>query len=148
MEKQQLKIKTGENDLKEADIDSINLLLKQLNPDSPVVDFERIKEVMCFSTIITLRDSSKSDSLVGMGTLVPIRKLFSFCGTIEDIIVKEGYRGQGLGKKITEDLIVKARDCGMKFVDLTSNPKRLKANELYKSLGFKIRETNLYRQYF
>jgi ribosomal protein S18 acetylase RimI-like enzyme len=34
---------------------------------------------------------------------------------------------------------------GLRFVDLTSRPSRDAANHLYRSLGFRLRETNCYR---
>jgi ribosomal protein S18 acetylase RimI-like enzyme len=38
-----------------------------------------------------------------------------------------------------------AADKGLRFVDLTSRPSRDIANNLYQSLGFRLRETNCYR---
>jgi len=138
------RIKLGENDIKKSDVALLNILLKQLNPDSSRIDFKRIKDVMKFGIIITLRDSGV---LIGMGTLIPMKKLFSFCGSIEDIIVEKNYRGKGFGKKILKSLIKKSKVLGMRFVDLTSNPKRIKANKLYPSVGFEKRKTNVYRLY-
>ena len=34
---------------------------------------------------------------------------------------------------------------GAKAVDLTSRPSREAANQLYQSIGFEIRKTNVYR---
>lgn len=146
MEKE-IKIKMGENDVKKADIEMLNRLMKQLNPESPAVNMKKIKEVMASGIILTLRDASKKNILIGIGTLIPIRKLFVFCGTIEDVVVDEAYRGQGLGKKIMRDLIKKSASSGMKFVDLTSRSERITANKLYQSIGFEKRKTNLYRLY-
>jgi len=82
-----------------------------------------------------------------MGTLVQIKKLFAFCGRVEDVIVDDFYRDQGFGKMIMETLLLKAKLMGMKFVDLTSSPDREKGNRCYQSIGFKRYETNLYRYF-
>jgi ribosomal protein S18 acetylase RimI-like enzyme len=140
-------IKIGENDIEQADIAVLNLLLKQLNPEALPVDLEKVQEVMNSGMILTLRDVSSGNILIGIGVLVPIKKLFAFCGSVEDIVVDESYRGRGLGREIMKGLLEKSRALGMKFVDLTSSPEREKANRLYQSIGFERRETNVYRLY-
>ncbi len=42
-------------------------------------------------------------------------------------------------------LLRHASDLGLRFVDLTSRPSRVAANNLYKKLGFQMRDTNCYR---
>ncbi len=66
-------------------------------------------------------------------------------GWIEDVIVDEGARRQGVGKALTEACLQKARDLALHEVNLTSRPARQAANQLYTSLGFSRRESNLYR---
>lgn len=136
------KITIGENDIKSTDIDILNGLMLQLNPESEKVDMKKVKEVMKFAAIITLRDGG---ILIGMGTLISNKKLFSFSGIIEDVVVDEKYRGRGLGKKIMQCLIKKSKSLKMKYVDLTSRPHRVNANKLYSAMGFVKRKTNVYR---
>jgi len=145
MKKIATKFLVQENDLSAADIVAINELLKQLNPNVLAVDFKRIKDVMRSGIIVTVRDVSKKNALIGMGTLIPLRKIFSFCGSIEDVVVSEDYRGQGLGRKIMQALIDRSGKMGMKHIDLTSKPARKIANQLYQSIGFEKRKTNAYR---
>ena len=135
------KITIGENDIKQKDVVMVNVLMKQLNPETKTASLKDVKAVMKLGTIVTLR---KNGILIGMGTLVPVRKLFAFCGNIEDLVVEEKERGRGLGKKILQTIIKKSKKLGMKFVNFTSNPKRKKANELYATVGFKPWKTNIY----
>lgn len=138
----------GENDIRARDMEAVNGLLKQLNPDASSIGMIELGEVTNYGgIIITARDITKDNLLVGMGTLVPIRKLFSFCGTIEDVVVDAKHQRKGLGRRIMSTLLTKGYRLGMKYFDLTSRPKRKEANKLYRSLGFKLRETNLYRLY-
>jgi ribosomal protein S18 acetylase RimI-like enzyme len=51
----------------------------------------------------------------------------------------------GIGKALTEACLEKAREIGLREVNLTSNPTREAANNLYQSMGFIQRETNVYR---
>ena len=64
---------------------------------------------------------------------------------IEDVVVDNAYRGQGLGRMLVEEAIEQARGWGAETLMLTSNPKRIAANALYRSLGFEPKETNVYR---
>ncbi|MEK7060924.1 MAG: GNAT family N-acetyltransferase, partial [Patescibacteria group bacterium] len=65
-----------------------------------------------------------------------------------DIVVDEEYRGKGIGTKLITAAINQARKEGVKHIDFTSRPQRVAANRLYQRLGFKKRETNVYRLNF
>ena len=67
---------------------------------------------------------------------------------IEDVVVDESVRGQGIGAALNLEALKLARDQGARTVDLTSRPSREAANRLYQRLGFKQRETNVYRYSF
>ena len=67
---------------------------------------------------------------------------------IEDVVVDEGVRGQGIGAALNEEALRIAQDQGARTVDLTSRPSREAANRLYQRLGFEQRETNVYRYSF
>lgn len=85
------------------------------------------------------------DIVVGMLTL---GKYYSPTGRkawIEDVVVDNAYRGQGLGRMLVEEAIEQARGWGAETLMLTSNSKRIAANALYRSLGFEPKETNVYR---
>ena len=145
-------IKLFENHLFEEDLERINFLMKQLSANSPEVDWPTVEAVMKNGTIFVMRDTHPDVTkkhprglLIGKTTLIHSRKMFAFFGTIEDVVVDESYRGQGLGKLITNYAIEKAKELGMKYIDLTSAPHRVPANNLYKSLGFELRSTNPYR---
>jgi GNAT superfamily N-acetyltransferase len=145
MKKTAAKFLLRENDLRASDMQALNELLKQLNPEANEMSHKKVKEVMRHGVIVSLRDAKKENSLIGMGTLLPLRKLFAFCGSIEDVVVSADYRGQGLGKKIMQTLLDKGKSLGIEKIDLTSSPKRKIANILYQSLGFEKRKTNIYR---
>ncbi|KAG2219517.1 hypothetical protein INT45_002834 [Circinella minor] len=65
---------------------------------------------------------------------------------IEDVIVDDNYRRQGIATKLLQEAIERGvKDFDARTIDLTSRPDRDAANKLYKKLGFKQRETNVYR---
>jgi ribosomal protein S18 acetylase RimI-like enzyme len=64
---------------------------------------------------------------------------------IEDVVVDEAGRGQGVGTVLTEAMVERAQELGCRTVDLTSRPSRESANRMYQRAGFVARDTNVYR---
>ncbi|WHT22225.1 GNAT family N-acetyltransferase [Crossiella sp. CA-258035] len=60
-------------------------------------------------------------------------------------MVDEAARGQRVGAALTEEALRIAREAGARSVDLTSRPFRGAANRLYERLGFRPRESRVYR---
>lgn len=135
------------NDISHRDVEAVNTLLQQLS-SSPKT-FVTPDEIQYFTQcgiFVTIRDTTQDIApIIGMGTLTKITKLRHFCGVIDDVVVSEAYRGQGLGRKITEFLIQEAKHLNMDYIELTSKPERVEANALYQSIGFQKRTTNVYR---
>ena len=63
---------------------------------------------------------------------------------VEDVVVKTE-AGKGVGKLLTLHAISESKKFGAVSLDLTSRPSREIANKLYQSVGFDVRETNVYR---
>jgi ribosomal protein S18 acetylase RimI-like enzyme len=127
------------------DIAAINHLLAQLSSRAPEVDLHTIVRVLHDGPIVIARDGDIGGRLVGMGTILFAHKLTAAFATIEDVVVDERYRGCGIGASITARLIEKAKERQVAYVDLTSSPRRVAANALYRKLGFVARETNPFR---
>lgn len=64
------------------------------------------------------------------------------------MVVDQNYRGKGYGKVMIEKVIEQCRNRGNVTLMLTSRPSRVAANQLYKSLGFETRETDVYKMSF
>ncbi|HWP61726.1 MAG TPA: GNAT family N-acetyltransferase [Candidatus Paceibacterota bacterium] len=86
---------------------------------------------------IALVVAQDNDRIIGMGGLYIIVKIGKRKGYIEDLIVDEKYRGQGLGEQIMRELIRTARNQGLYSLALNTNPKRVAAHKLYEKVGFK-----------
>lgn len=67
---------------------------------------------------------------------------------IEDVVVDETFRGQGLSKRLVAHAIEFTQSKQIPLLMLTSNPKRIAANKLYQAMGFSRKETNVYRMKF
>ena len=84
-------------------------------------------------------------AVVGTLTLVTFRIPTGVRAWIEDVVVDDAARGHGVGEQLNRHAIDVARSKGATTVDLTSRPSREAANRLYQRLGFKPRDTNVYR---
>lgn len=84
-------------------------------------------------------------TIVGSLTLVLVHIPTGLRAIIEDVVVDERSRGQGVGRALNDAALDLARGAGAVTVDLTSRPSREAANRLYLRLGFVVRDTNVYR---
>ena len=64
---------------------------------------------------------------------------------IEDVVVDEKSRGQGLSNHLFTHAVRFVKEQGIPLIMLTSNPTRIAANKLYQKLGFAQKQTNVYR---
>lgn len=64
---------------------------------------------------------------------------------IEDVVVDSAYRGRGFGRMLVEHAVEYVRQWAPVTLMLTSRPSREAANALYRSVGFELKETNVYK---
>lgn len=83
--------------------------------------------------------------IVGCATLCVFDTPTGRKACVEDVVVNPACRGQHIGRKLMEHIIDFARrELGDVDLHLTSSPRRVAANNLYRSVGFQQRETNVY----
>ena len=95
------------------------------------------------STLMVARNDHRE--IVGALSLTVYRVPTGVRSIIEDVIVANSARGQGIGEALMKRAIEVAREKGASNISLTSNPMRESANRLYLRMGFKKRETNAYQ---
>jgi ribosomal protein S18 acetylase RimI-like enzyme len=86
------------------------------------------------------------DRLVGTLTLAAFRAPSGVRAWIEDVVVDDSARRNGVASALVEAALARAAEMGARTVDLTSRPEREAANRLYLRLGFEQRRTNVYRR--
>jgi ribosomal protein S18 acetylase RimI-like enzyme len=123
-------------------LDGLNRILPQLSSSAPPLTLVQLDEICVNDTVFIARDSGV---IVGSLTLVIFRLPTGLRAWIEDVVVDEAARGKGVGEKLNKAAIKATFDSGARTLDLTSRPSREAANRLYQKLGFKARETNVYR---
>ncbi|HEY4511231.1 MAG TPA: GNAT family N-acetyltransferase [Candidatus Paceibacterota bacterium] len=124
----------------------LNRLFRQLSVDVESVDLIKAEEfALSGSVLFVVRDSDDNSNICGMASLVIVKRVAKTVGRVEDVVVDEKVRGHGLGRKIMEVLMAKARELRVSRLQLTSRPERVAANKLYQSLGFVKQDTNAYQ---
>jgi len=119
-------------------------LIPQLSSSSSLPTAEQLVEILDHdaSTVLLAKDG---DMIVGSMTLIVFPIPTGIRAWIEDVVVDEQARGKGVGKALNQRAMEIAMKAGAKTIDLTSRPSREAANRLYQRLGFKARDTNIYR---
>jgi len=120
-------------------------LVPQLSGAAAVPTREDLEEIVSSSTGTILVARNDDGSIIGSLTLVLFRTPTGARAWIEDVVVDQAARGQGAGEALVEEAIRLAAESGVRTVDLTSRPSREAANALYEKVGFRARETNVYR---
>jgi ribosomal protein S18 acetylase RimI-like enzyme len=119
-------------------------LVPQLSTTAKAPGRKELQEIVDSPAVILLmvRDEGV---IIGSLSLIVFRVPTGVRAWIEDVVVDEATRGQGIGETLTRAAIDRAKEMGAKTVDLTSRPAREAANRLYVRVGFEMRNTNTYR---
>ena len=130
--------------LTEAQIDDLLGLMKELNAELTVTREQQRRAVGAPGTRIFIAEDD-AKRIVGCATLCVYESPTGRKASVEDVVVSEAFRGQGIGRTLLQRIIDFA---GSKLapidLHLTSSPWREEANALYQALGFEKRETNVY----
>jgi ribosomal protein S18 acetylase RimI-like enzyme len=127
-----------------AEAEALGQLLAQVSSRAAPLTAERVREVLRTpsTSVLVARLDGK---IVGMALLLTLTTLSGDTGYVEEVAVDQAARGQHISTALMRALLDLAARKGLRFVDLTSRPSRDTANHLYRSLGFRLRETNCYR---
>ena len=124
---------------------AVATLVPQLSRSSPPPSKEALARIVADpgATLFVARDGRR---VVGMLTLITFEIPTAVRAWIEDVVVDEAGRGQGVGAALVQAALERSAERGARTVDLTSRPSREAANRLYLRLGFETRDTNVYRK--
>jgi ribosomal protein S18 acetylase RimI-like enzyme len=126
-------------------VDAVERLVGQLSRSAAPPTTEELGEVVSSPATDLFIAVDDDGTVIATATLVTFRIPTGMRGWIEDVVVDEAGRGQGVGTALTEAMVARARELGCRTIDLTSRPARASANRMYQRAGFVARETNVYR---
>ena len=127
--------------------EAMQRFLNQLTT-SPMVLTEGMFQQLLASENSHLFFIIKDEQIAGMLTVGIYYSPTGGKAWIEDVVVDETFRGQGLSKQLVAHAIEFVKSQQIPLLMLTSNPKRIAANKLYQTMGFERKETNVYRMKF
>jgi len=120
-------------------------LVPQLSSSAQVLTRAELEAIVESPATTILLAEDDGGAVIGSLTLALFRTPTGTRAWIEDVVVDESARGQGAGEALVAEAIRLAAEAGARTVDLTSRPSRDAANALYEKIGFRMRETNVYR---
>ncbi|MER6195443.1 GNAT family N-acetyltransferase [Streptomyces cyaneofuscatus] len=125
-------------------VDTFGQLLPQLSSTAKPLDHQAVQRmVTCDANTVLI--ARTAEMIVGTLTPVMLPLPSGVRARVEDVVVDGAARGQGVAGLLTEEALRIAREAGARTVDLTSRPDRAAANRLYERLGFRTRQSTVYR---
>lgn len=126
------------------DVTDINRLVGYLSSDCLNITKDYLESIVTKSdtSIFLARENGE---VLGTFSLVIYKIPTGIKASIEDVVVDLNARGKGVGEAMLRFAIDYASKMGVSKLDLTSKPERVAANNLYRKVGFRKRDTNIYR---
>jgi ribosomal protein S18 acetylase RimI-like enzyme len=116
------------------DREHVEALLKLLSQDASVTSEDAPTYV-----------AEKDGRLVGMVTLCVFTTLTGPKAYLDHLVVAPACRRHGIGRALVQYAIRRAQAAGASRIDLTANSQKQAGRELYRSLGFRERDTGIFR---
>jgi len=127
---------------------ALGRLLPQLNPNLPPPDDERLRRIVADPDVVLLvaRDGPASE-IVGTTTVIVYTTPFWIKARLDEVVVDDSARGQGVGEALVRAALDIARERGAQIAELQSarTEARESAHRLYERLGFKVRNSDVFR---
>lgn len=125
-------------------VEAFDRLLPQLSQTAKRLNREALVQ-LASDTSTTVLIARYGGKIVGTLSLVMFHIPSGLRARVEDVVVDDSARGQGIGAVLLEEAKARAAAAGARTVDLTSRTSRTAANRLYERLGFRARESQVYR---
>jgi 2-amino-4-hydroxy-6-hydroxymethyldihydropteridine diphosphokinase len=128
-----------------SELEAINRLLPQLSSSAKALSIEALKALIASPHTFIYIIKDESHATQGMASLCLCTSPTGTKAWVEDVVVEKECRGRGYARALLQHLKQESKRLGVKSLNLTSRPERQAANALYRSEGFELRTTNVYR---
>lgn len=125
---------------------ALTRLLAQLNSRLPVPPVERVQRIID-DPAVTLLVAKEGDEIIGTSTVIVYSTPFWIKARLDEVVVDKSARGKGVGEALVQACLDIGRARGAEVAELQSGrgPGRAAAHRLYERIGFKLRETDVFR---
>jgi GNAT superfamily N-acetyltransferase len=123
---------------------ALERLLPQLNSQLPIPTMEKLRAIVA-DPAVSLLVAREGEQIIGTTTVIVYTTPFWIKARLDEVVVDEAARGKGVGEALVKASLDLARNKGVEVVELQSGLQREAAQRLYVRMGFKLRETNVYR---
>jgi GNAT superfamily N-acetyltransferase len=124
-------------------VGELNSLLSQLSKTGRQVTEDDLTGLI--GTMTELLVAKDNDRIVGSVTVAYVPQMGRVKAWIDDLVVDQSYRGQGIARNLMEMSIDQAKKHKCQNLNLTSGDDRSAAHGFYESMGFRKRETRVFR---
>lgn len=128
-----------------SELEAINRLLPQLSSSAKALSAEALKALIASPHTFIYIIKDENHATQGMASLCLCASPTGTKAWVEDVVVDKECRGRGYARALLQHLKQESKRLGAKSLNLTSRPERQAANALYRSEGFELRTTNVYR---
>ena len=117
--------------------EQISRLLPQLTPRAQGIDVERLSRVVAGPGAVYV--ARVEGQIVGIIQRVDVHHVVRTKSWIEDFVVDEAVRGQGIATKLMQ-MAIDETPADSKSINLTSSTSRTSSHKVYAKFGFQLRD--------
>lgn len=132
--------------MRPSNVGDINHLLPQLSSSAQPCTEEWLHSIFDNGTKVFV--ALDGDRIVGTVLLCTMVILVGRKDWIEDVVVDDNYRRRNIATVLMDMAHTVSRERGAKSINLTSNPDRGGARKMYGDMGYKVRDTGIFRLTF
>jgi GNAT superfamily N-acetyltransferase len=137
--------KPGMKGILPGELNDVNALLDELSTNSRLYDDAEEVNKLLSGKIVVLATDRDEKRVVGMAFASEIASLSNGRRFyVDDVVVTQSYRGQGIAHKMMEQIELFARQWGIRAIVLTSRSSRIAAIRMYEEMGYVEHETNVF----
>ena len=123
---------------------AVNALLPQLSERAALLEPNALGSLVARTATRLYLALDETGQPAAMATLCLATSPTGTKAWVEDVVTDSAARKRGYAARLLQCLRAEAQSAGAKSLNLTSRPQREAANRLYRRMGFRRRETNVY----
>lgn len=128
------------------DLADIRGLVRELSKTASLPGEKQVANLIAQPEVDVFVARDSEGAVIGCLVLRFSSSLTGVRAHIDDVVVHQHARGSGVGRRLVEAAVQAAkRDPAVRSVDLTSAPQRTAARHLYRSTGFELRDSDVFR---